>query len=254
MITLGGYDNDTGDIKEEVNILDLTNLNWSKPEVKGEGFRKGITNHCSTSIISKERLYHPNFNVYHFHDVPHSKRIKYEGIYYFGGVDRNRHLTNEIKVLRLGKKPLEWHTIPHQGGSPPSERFGSSINYYDNLNVILMFGGMNFDEFFNDLFMFDLENYHWYKVKIFDQSPLRRAEHVSFISDYGLILFGGRNETMYLGSELYVINLDIFEKNKKKKSHSSTNFDSRIMSGEPNNKNKAENVKKIRFNPIIEKV
>lgn len=254
MITLGGFDNDSDEIIDELWILDLNNITWNKPEIKGEGFKKGIANHSSTIIISKERLFHPNLNINHFPDVPHTKKIKYEGIYYFGGIDGDKKMTNEIKVLRLGKKPLEWHNIQHLGGTPPRVRCGSTINYYDNLNVIFMFGGMNYEEFFNDLFMFDLENHYWYKVAIFDAIPLKRADHISFISDNGLILFGGRNETMFLGSEFYVINLDIFEKSRKKKSHASINYEKRNLSGDPYKKNKIENIKKIKFNPNIEKL
>jgi len=37
--------------------------------------------------------------------------IQVEGIYVFGGLRANNSITNELKVLMLGEKPLRW-TVP----------------------------------------------------------------------------------------------------------------------------------------------
>lgn len=216
MVTLGGFDK-KGVIIEDIVILDLSTLIWIKPEVRGEGFKNGIAFHSATLVVLEERMIHPNFSLYCLPDVPHTKKIKYEGIYYFGGIDGSKKLSNEIRALRIGRKPIEWQKIAHEGGIAPSERCCCTVNYYENLNVILMFGGMNHKRFFKDLFMFDLENNNWHEIKIFDKIPYERAEHSSFISDHGLIIFGGRNETIFLGSNFFVVNLDIFEKDKKRR-------------------------------------
>ena len=216
MVTLGGYDKN-GIIIQDLIILDLSKFVWIKPENRGEGYKNGIAFHSSTLVVLSDRIIHPAFGLYNLPDVPHTKKIKIEGIYYFGGIDGNKKLNNEIRALRIGKKPLEWSKIPHDGGIPPSERCCSTIDHYENLNVIFMFGGMDNKQFFKDLYLFDLENFYWHKVRIYDQLPSERAEHSSFITDQGLIIFGGRNETMFLGSDFYIINLDIWEKDKKRK-------------------------------------
>ena len=51
---------------------------------------------------------------------------------------------------------------------------------------------------------------------IFDRSPNETAEHSSCIYGSNLLIFGGINDDKYLGSDIYVINLDIWEKRKRR--------------------------------------
>ena len=70
--------------------------------------------------------------------------------------------------------------------------------------------------FYNDLHVFDLETCSWSKVAIFDKIPVERGEHSSIIYGNKLFIYGGINMDKYLGSEFYIINLDIWEKKRKK--------------------------------------
>ena len=135
-------------------------------------------------------------------------KTKLEGIYVFGGLDQHRKIQSELKVLRLGKRPLEWFT-PKTQGTPPDERISCNITYYEELNFLLINGGRNDsgkNVFFNDIFILNLHTFNWIKVKTFSNEPKDRAQHSSILYHNKLIIFGGICATKYLGSDLFVVN------------------------------------------------
>jgi len=137
-----------------------------------------------------------------------------EGIYFFGGIDRNgKYATNsELTILRINEKPCKWDTI-HINGQCPAPRKLSTINYNEVLQILIVYGGKNdesnVDITFNDFFIMDLINLIWYKVKIFDGIPKERYEHSSVVFDDKLIVFGGMDSKMYIPSDLYQVTLGI---------------------------------------------
>ena len=134
--------------------------------------------------------------------------MRLEGIYIFGGYDSSRKLQGELKVLRLGKRPLEWFT-PKTQGSPPEERISCNITYYEELNVIILNGGRNDKNkrvFLNDIYILDLYSFNWTRVYTFIISPKDRGQHCTVVYNNKLIIFGGISATKYLGSELFVVN------------------------------------------------
>ena len=64
----------------------------------------------------------------------------------------------------------------------------------------------------NDTYIFDLENFDWIKIILYSQLPgfkvLNRCGHQSVIYGNKLIIVGGMNNNNYLGSTLFIINLD----------------------------------------------
>ena len=214
MVIYGGID-DMGNILDDLWALDLNlTLRWNFIDTKGK--QKALAHHCSTLIVSSEKKNHPQFNLFKFPDLPSGRTTirgsKVEGIAFFGGIDDERCVNNEFKILKIGKKPLEWVT-PIVKGTLPEGRQNATLNFYEALNVLILFGGQNQrQEYLNDLFVLDLDTFNWMKVLLYQDIPMIRSEHCSAIINNQLVIFGGINGEIYVGSDIFIVNLDIFEK------------------------------------------
>ena len=90
------------------------------------------------------------------------------------------------------------------------------MNYYEKGNFLIVHGGRNdsmSDSFaLNDTYLFDLENFEWIKIILYSQlkefKVLNRCGHKSVIFANKLIIVGGMNNNNYLGSTLFIVNLD----------------------------------------------
>lgn len=52
-------------------------------------------------------------------------------------------------------------------GCKPCPRYGHTMHYYTNSNHLVVYGGMNDqkkERFFNDVYLFNLENLNWLRV------------------------------------------------------------------------------------------
>ena len=109
-------------------------------------------------------------------------------MYLFGGIDQEGNFCNDIWILRIGKKPLEW-IKPNFRGKPPKPRFSHTLNYYEDGNFIILHGGRNdftSDSFaLNDTFIFDLLKFEWQEIKVYSDQPnfevFNRCGHSSII-------------------------------------------------------------------------
>lgn len=124
--------------------------------------------------------------------------------------------------MKIGKKSLEWSKC-ETSGKEPSPRVMHSMNYYEEGNFLIIHGGNSqngSDErpILNDTFVFELSKFEWIEVKISmaEMTTIEaRCGHSSvvysnrnLIKDNKLIIFGGLNDTNYIGSSLFIINLD----------------------------------------------
>ena len=113
---------------------------------------------------------------------------------------------------------------PETKGKPPSPRYFHSMNYYEKGNFLIIHGGRNDNMSdscaLNDTFIFDLENFEWHGIILYSQLPgfkvLNRCGHQSAIFGNKLIIFGGMNNNNYLGSTLFIVNLDFYFESQPK--------------------------------------
>ena len=126
-------------------------------------------------------------------------------------MDNDRIIRNDLRLIRIGRKPLEILMVK-QTGNVPSPRISATLNFYESLNILLLFGGKNdrLEKVYMDLYLFDLELYIWVKVNLFDQVPRERGEHNAVIHNDKLLIFGGISTKSYIGSDFSVINLSNF--------------------------------------------
>ena len=238
-------------IIQDIWIFNLSILKWEPLEYKGEPY-PAVAYHSCCVAINNEKLNNKNFELYknidsnikaieNIHSVNitnnsvsnklNSPKYKHEGIYFFGGIDKNNNNYNELRYLKVGKKPCEW-IIPNTKGKPPKSRNSASLNYYEELNILILYGGKNLNEYnnyeyFNDFYVYDLENLHWYKAKIeYDQCLYKNI--LSFNTNNKIL---NNEKSNILNNEAVNINEDFVRdtNNVDNKSFCKTNFSSCIL-------------------------
>ncbi len=222
MLIHGGID-ENDNILSDVCLLEFSPVcSWSKAEFKAGSKPLALANHSSALVVKSDIRDSSNFNIYKFPEITQNsysnRKLKIEGVYIFGGIDSDRNIKNDLKVLRIGKRPLDFVTIKTKGYTP-LPRMNATLNFYEHLNLLILVGGKDDSLgklFYNDIHVFDLENFTWINVKILDKLPTERAEHSSVIHGNKIFIFGGINMNKYLGSDFYVINLDFWDKKRRK--------------------------------------
>ena len=84
-----------------------------------------------------------------------------------------------------------------------------------NQNIIIHGGrndNLSSSSGLNDTFILDLLYFNWFKVQLYSNihgfQIISRFGHNSAIFDNKLVIFGGMNNNNYIGSSLFIINLD----------------------------------------------
>ena len=243
MIIQGGI-SDNNEVLNDCFILNLNNLNnnnninnekWSKCQISNKQKSPFLFGHSACLIIPKDIRNHSKFSIYHYPDFymsillekkKDSKKqvlfkddIKIKGWYIFGGKSKSESengISDELYILKLGFKILDWIKV-NTNGKKPSPRYFHSMNFYENGNFLIIHGGRNDNQSesfaLNDTYMLNLYNLDWIKIILYSQinnfKILTRCGHCSVIYSNKLIICGGMNNNNYLGSSLLIINLDI---------------------------------------------
>ena len=142
----------------------------------------------------------------------------------FGGKSKEEGgISNKLWILTIGQKLLEWN-LAETKGIPPRPRYNHSMSFYERGNFLIIHGGRNdlmSDTIaFDDTFVLDLEFFEWFKVELYSQfdkfKVLSRCGHQSSIYGNKLIIFGGMNHNNYIGSTLFIVNLDFTYNNQQR--------------------------------------
>ena len=214
MFIHGGI-NEEGEYLNDCHILIYQPLHWRVPEIKKSEIKAPyLAYHSFCLVIPKDIREDANFNIYK--TIPGEKlkriNIKEMGLYIFGGkTPKTGVLNKNLYVLRIGGKSLEW-IILNTYGIPPKKRYGTSMSFYEQGNLLIIHGGRNcskFDYAYNDTFVLNLGTLNWMKVDYFDKTKpvAKRFYHQSFVNENYFYVFGGLNESNYLGSEMLVLDL-----------------------------------------------
>ena len=205
------------EILNDCQLLNLNPLKWMKVNIVNRSSSPRLYGHAACVVVPKQFAVSRKFNIYNYPDIEVVNcRIKKKGLYFFGGKSKEEGgITNKVWILSLGQKYLEWNTIETKG-KPPRPRYNHSMNFYEKENFLIIHGGRNdlmSETFaFDDTFILDLESFEWFHVQLFSQfeqfKVLSRCGHQSVIYGNKLIIFGGMNNNNYIGSSLFIINLD----------------------------------------------
>ena len=216
MLIHGGI-NENNQVVGDCYYLNLTQLKWGACPIIRTTPSPRLYGHSSVLVLPKEYYASNKLSIFNYPDVEFANsRIKEKGIYIFGGKTKeDGGLSNKIWILILGNKKLKWYN-PDVKGKPPSPRYFHSMSYYDKGNMLIVHGGRNDgvseNAALNDTFIFDLENFEWMEVHLYFQlsrfKVLNRCAHQSVVFSNKLIILGGMNNNNYIGSALFIINLD----------------------------------------------
>ena len=233
MLIHGGINVD-GKILDDSYLFNMHTLTWNKCIINKICEHPKLWGHACCLVIPGQILYNPKFSIYSFpeFDTVKKKNIKKKGLFVFGGKSNEDGLSNQLWILLMGKKPLEWLKVDTKG-KPPIARYFHTMNFYERGNYVIIHGGRN-DIFsdksaLNDTFLLNLENFEWLEVKLYSNvsnfNVVNRCGHQSIIYSDKLIILGGMNNNNYLGSSLLIINLDFSYSNNLFKD----NVESKLM-------------------------
>ena len=233
MLIHGGINAD-GKILNDSYLFNMHTLTWNKCIINKICEHPKLWGHACCLVIPGQILYNPKFSIYSFpeFDTVKKKNIKKKGLFVFGGKSNEDGLSNQLWILLMGKKPLEWIKVDTKG-KPPIARYFHTMNFYERGNYVIIHGGRN-DIFsdksaLNDTFLLNLENFEWLEVKLYSNisnfNVANRCGHQSIIYSDKLIILGGMNNNNYLGSSLLIINLDFSYSNNPFKD----NVESKLM-------------------------
>ena len=219
MLIHGGLDEEE-QILDDCYILNLLTLKWFIPVINSNTPHPKVYGHSSCLVVPNSVLTNGAFSVYKIPDVDYiSKKGKkniQKGLYIFGGKTKEINgLTNNLWILLLGQTPLQW-IKPETKGIQPSPRYYHSMNFYEKSRYIIIHGGrndnLNSSCALDDTFILELVNLNWIKIKLYSNNDnfkvISRFGHNSSIFDNKLIIFGGMNNNNYIGSSLFIVNLD----------------------------------------------
>ena len=224
-ILIHGGITENNEILNDCYLLNLNPLKWYKANINKMTPGPKLYGHTSSLVVPKQHLLSHKFSVYTYPDIEVVNcRIKQKGLYIFGGKSKEEGgISNKLWILLLGQKTLEW-SLPETKGTPPRPRFNHSMSFYERGNFLIIHGGRNDNMSetcaFDDTFVFDLEFFEWFSVELYSQFSqfkiLSRCGHQSVIYNNKLIIFGGMNNNNYIGSSLFIVNLDFSYNNDQK--------------------------------------
>jgi len=242
----GGVDIDN-EILDDCLLLNLEPLKWVKPIINNYSPAPKVYGHASCLVVPSHIFIYSRFNIYRYpdedrHDNKIKGKIKQRGLYIFGGKTSEGELSNNLWVLIIGQKPIYWEKIK-TNGTPPSPRYYHSMEFYEKSNFLIIHGGRNdylsSSSALDDSFVLDLSNFGWVKIELYSNIPnfkvFSRYGHKSIIFSNKLIILGGVNNNNYIGSCLFIVNLDFYYDTKIKSE------DQLIYENLKNNKNGEKN-------------
>ena len=224
-IFIHGGVSENNEILSDCHLLNLNPLKWLKVSINRRSQNPKLYGHTGCVVVPKQYLINHKFNIYAYPDLEVVNcRIKKKGLYVFGGKSKEEGgISNKLWILTIGQKLLEWN-LAETKGIPPRPRYNHSMNFYERGNFLIIHGGRNdlmSDTIaFDDTFVLDLEFFEWFKVELYSQfdkfKVLSRCGHQSSIYGNKLIIFGGMNNNNYIGSTLFIVNLDFTYNNQQR--------------------------------------
>lgn len=207
-------------ITNELILLEYSTLKWSVCSSKGKS--PYLAFHCSEFVLENEKTTKATYHIYKGSPMEEGKnyyKIKYEGIYLFGGIDEECNMKDDINILKIGRKPCEWIKPCIIGQSPPP-RIHASLNFYHELNILIMHGGRNDKlkkSIFSDIWIFDLENYFWIKASTAPINPRERTEHSAILYNNKILILGGLNLRKFNPMDFFILNVDMHNNRMKER-------------------------------------
>jgi hypothetical protein len=176
----------------------------------------------SSNLIKNSDFPYISSPIENFQKVPsprtgHSSILIGNAFIIFGGdtaINNEESLDNKLYFFNISS--LKW-TITNPEGLKPSGRYGTQISVL-NIEIqpnnwsseLFVFGGQLNNNYFNDLWKFNLSNFKnpnnkWIKIKPMGEIPPPLTNHSMTAFNENLYVFGGQNSS-FINDQLYCYN------------------------------------------------
>ncbi|KAL4459853.1 hypothetical protein ABPG74_003379 [Tetrahymena malaccensis] len=137
-------------------------------------------------------------------------QIKEEGVYFFGGVNQSGATNNRLAILKTDSKPM-YFIIPETFGEPPKPRCKHSMVYLEQMEWIIIYGGINENSnygYLNDMYMLKLDTLIWREITFYGQNSIGRCGHLSLQYGSTVLIFGGLGDNGIHSLSAKIVELD----------------------------------------------
>ena len=212
----GGMDARTHTIENSAFFYNIFGNYWQRLDCIGQPLPYSIY-HCAVMVNYYSKS---SSGPYSFYFPPddfqegQTRKIRYEGIYIFGGINDKKNYTNDIHIIKIGHRPCV-NIKPKIAGIPPEPRIKAKMAFLDNYYFIIIHGGIKANQHFcNDITVLNLENYNWIRPIISDENNegknlIARTEHQIFFHGEKLYIFGGLGEENILSMNFEVVEFEV---------------------------------------------
>ncbi|KHN96728.1 conjugation with cellular fusion- protein [Metarhizium album ARSEF 1941] len=193
LVVFGGGDGPA--YYNDVYVLDTVNFRWTKPTITGD------------RVPSKRRA--------------HTACLYKNGIYVFGGGDGVRALNDIWRLDVSDPTKMSWRLISGPEKTPSSSSTAKhhrpKARGYHTANIVgsklIIFGGSDGGECFDDVWVYDVETHVWKSVSI--PVTYRRLSHTATIVGSYLFVIGGHDGSDYC-NDVILLNLVTMTWDKRK--------------------------------------
>ena len=214
MLIQGGITIKNNEIQNTGFIFDITKNQYFKLETTGKKLPY-LINHSAVMVNNFQKYSNKPFSFYKIPiDLASNRinKIQIEGIYIFGGLNKEKKLKNDIYIISIGKKPCNVLT-PIIDGIPPEERMNCKMEFILDYDFIIIHGGIGKNDFiYWDIMILNTECLNWIKP-IFDKENFRelesRTEHGLFFYQGKIFILGGRNEDRLLNMDFEIVEFEV---------------------------------------------
>lgn len=144
----------------DTHVLDLNASRWIKPKISGTAPK---ARYGHSAVLAGSRI------------------IIFGGKGYKSTVYRDLHALDPVSMT--------WYQGP-EGAGAPCARFGHTATLINGTKMFV-FGGWNGKDYYNDLFILDLEIMAWTKPMVSGPEPSPRQGHSAILIGSNLIVHGG---------------------------------------------------------------
>jgi hypothetical protein len=252
IFVIGGHEgDDPHQVLNDVYILDIDKMEWSRPKV--HGFHPPPRSFHTVSVVGKNIFLFGGVNATHsLHDafvfntenntwsivslegIPILNRFIHTSfsvgnkVYVFSGNESREYFFNEVHILDTEKTVWTGHTFAR--GSEPCRRSGhaGSLIELNGRRYFLIFGGLGNSENLNDVELLDIDNLLWHKCVTSGRPPMPRYLHSVSVIGQAMFVFGGIGLKGRMLHDMPVLNFDGYQ------------FDKENRNGTPNEVPKGE--------------
>ena len=212
----GGYDIRTLVLENSAYVYNIIDNYWDKLDCRGKSlpFR---AYHCAIMVNSYMKN---TLSSYTFYSLPddisdeNKSKIRYEGVYLFGGINEKKMYCNDLYIIKIGSRPCI-NIKPKIAGKPPEPRIHAKMLFLENYFFVIIHGGIQMNQIYCDnIAVLNLENYNWIKPIIDEErgtedSLIGRIKHEIFFNEDKLYIFGGIGEDNMLPLNFEIVQFEV---------------------------------------------